>query len=35
MKGWKTRTFTDKFCLHHRQMGTAERGAIAARFRYG
>ena len=35
MEGWKTRTFTDKFCLHHRQMGTAERGAIAARFRYG
>jgi biofilm PGA synthesis N-glycosyltransferase PgaC len=35
MKGWKTRTFTDKFCLHHRQMGTAERGAIAARFQYG
>jgi glycosyltransferase involved in cell wall biosynthesis len=35
MKGWKTRTFTDKTCLHHRQMGTAERGAIAARFQYG
>ena len=24
MKGWKTRTFTDKICLHHRQMGTAQ-----------
>lgn len=35
MKGWKTRTFTEKFCLHHRQMGTAERGALAARFRNG
>lgn len=35
MKGWKTRTFTEKFCVHHRQMGTAERGAIAARFGYG
>ncbi|HTS59740.1 MAG TPA: glycosyltransferase family A protein [Terriglobales bacterium] len=35
MKGWKTRTFTDKFCLHHRQVGTAGRGAIAARFQYG
>jgi glycosyltransferase involved in cell wall biosynthesis len=35
MKGWKTRTFTDKFCQHHREMGTAEHGAIAARFRYG
>lgn len=35
MKGWKTRTFTDKFCQHHREMGTAQHGAIAARFRYG
>lgn len=35
MKGWKTRTFVDKFCLHHRQVGTAEEGAIAARFKYG
>lgn len=35
MKRWKTRTFTDKFCLHHRQMGSAGRGAIAARFQYG
>jgi len=35
MKGWKTRTFTDKSCLHHRPIGTAERGAIAARFQYG
>jgi len=23
MKGWKTRTFTDKVCIHHRTMGTA------------
>ncbi len=22
MKGWKTRTFTEKICLHHRKMGT-------------
>jgi hypothetical protein len=22
MKGWKTRTFTDKVCLHHRVLGT-------------
>ncbi|HTY84377.1 MAG TPA: glycosyltransferase family 2 protein [Silvibacterium sp.] len=35
MKGWKTRTFTDKVCLHHRKMGSAERGAIHARFRVG
>ena len=25
MKGWKTRTFTDKVCMHHRKMGTAQR----------
>lgn len=35
MKGWKTRTFTEKICLHHRKIGTAERGALAAKFRVG
>ena len=35
MKGWKTRTFTEKMCLHHREMGTAERGVLAARFSVG
>ncbi len=35
MKGWKTRTFTEKKCLHHRDMGTAERGVLSARFRQG
>lgn len=35
MKGWKTRTFTDKVCRHHRQMGTAEDSLAAARFRNG
>jgi glycosyltransferase involved in cell wall biosynthesis len=35
MKGWTTRTFTDKVCGHHRQMGTAGRGVLAARFRTG
>lgn len=35
MKGWQTRTFTDKVCLHHREMGTAERGVLAARFKTG
>jgi GT2 family glycosyltransferase len=35
MKGWKTRTFTDKRCLHHRKMGTAEQGILMARFRNG
>lgn len=35
MKGWKTRTYTEKTCLHHRDMGTAQRGPVAARFRLG
>lgn len=35
MKGWKTRTFTERVCIHHRVMGTAERGALRARFRIG
>jgi poly-beta-1,6-N-acetyl-D-glucosamine synthase len=35
MNGWKTRTFCDKYCLHHRHIGTAGHGAVAARFRYG
>jgi GT2 family glycosyltransferase len=35
MKGWKTRTFTDKVSLHHRKQGTAECGPIRARFDSG
>jgi poly-beta-1,6-N-acetyl-D-glucosamine synthase len=35
MKGWKTRTFTEKICLHHRKIGSAERGALTARFKDG
>jgi len=35
MKGWKTRTFTEKICLHHRDIGSAEHGAVNARFRAG
>ena len=35
MKGWKTRTFTEKVCVHHRAMGTAERGVLMARYRSG
>jgi hypothetical protein len=35
MKGWKTRTFTEKVCQHHREMGTAQRGSLAAKFRTG
>jgi biofilm PGA synthesis N-glycosyltransferase PgaC len=35
MKGWKTRTFTDRVCIHHRVMGTAQQGALKARYRMG
>ncbi len=35
MKGWKTRTFTERVCLHHREMGTAQHGGLAAKFRTG
>jgi glycosyltransferase involved in cell wall biosynthesis len=35
MKGWKTRTFTGKVCLHHRVVGTAEGSLVRARFKYG
>jgi cellulose synthase/poly-beta-1,6-N-acetylglucosamine synthase-like glycosyltransferase len=35
MKGWKTRTFTDKICLHHRQIGSAGHGPLKAKFKIG
>jgi poly-beta-1,6-N-acetyl-D-glucosamine synthase len=35
MKGWKTRTFTEKVCLHHRKMGSAQRGELRAKFEVG
>jgi Glycosyltransferases, probably involved in cell wall biogenesis len=35
MKGWKTRTFTEKAILHHRQMGTAQHSVLEARFKAG
>ncbi len=35
MKGWKTRTFTEKICLHHRKIGSADRGALRAKFKDG
>jgi poly-beta-1,6-N-acetyl-D-glucosamine synthase len=35
MKGWKTRTFPERVCLHHRQMGTAQNGGLKAKFKYG
>jgi glycosyltransferase involved in cell wall biosynthesis len=35
MKGWKTRTFTDWVCIHHRVMGMAQGGPLRAKFRAG
>jgi len=35
MKGWKTRTFAEKYLLHHRPMGTGGANVFAARYRIG
>jgi hypothetical protein len=35
MKGWKTKTFVDRVCYHHRPMGTASVGKLRACFRLG
>jgi glycosyltransferase involved in cell wall biosynthesis len=35
MKGWQTRTFVEKTCLHHRKIGTGTDSALMAHFRYG
>jgi biofilm PGA synthesis N-glycosyltransferase PgaC len=35
MNGWKTETFTDKFCIHHRRMGTAKAHILVATFKSG
>ena len=35
MKGWRTRTFIEKTCRHHRPMGTAEAGKLMAWFNHG
>ena len=35
MKGWKTRMFTDKRCLHHRAHGSAKHSALMVKFRDG
>jgi len=35
MRGWKTRTFTEKVCQHHRAIGTAGRSQWAAKFKFG
>jgi len=35
MKGWKTRTFTEKAVQHHRKIGTAQHSRFKAGFRTG
>jgi len=35
MKGWKTRTFTEKTIFHHRTMGTGKGNILMGRFRLG
>lgn len=34
-KGWQTRTFEEKTCLHHRPMGTGGSSLLGARFKLG
>jgi len=34
-QGWKTRTFPETVCIHHRVMGTAEQGSLKAKFKMG
>ncbi len=35
MKGWKTRTFTERTCMHHRRIGTGNANRIWTWFRQG
>ncbi len=35
MRGWKTRTFTERTLVHHRAMGTGSSSAMSARFTMG
>lgn len=35
MRGWQTKTFTDKYYLHHRKMGTAKSSVLRARYMDG
>jgi len=35
MKGWRTRTFTERTCVHHRRMGTGASGKVRALFKLG
>jgi poly-beta-1,6-N-acetyl-D-glucosamine synthase len=35
MKGWRTRTFTEQVCLHHRKIGTAKHSAVRMKYEIG
>ncbi len=35
MCGWQTRSFTEKVCTHHREMGTAQQGVLKSKFKQG
>jgi len=35
MKGWQTRTFTERVCAHHRRMGAAKHNSMMYGFRTG
>lgn len=35
MKGWQTRTFPGKTCVHHRKMGTAKQNVLMTAFKGG
>ncbi len=35
MKGWKTGTFTEKTCFHHKKMGTGNSSAMMTWFKQG
>ncbi len=35
MKGWQTRSFPEKSCIHHRKMGSAKHSSMAASFKGG
>jgi hypothetical protein len=35
MKGWMTRTFTEKTCFHHRHMGTRNSKPLTTWYRHG
>ena len=35
MKGWKTRTYTEKTCFHHRKIGTGNSNLLGSWFKHG